>query len=119
MDFSVRISPFPRLELMCTTLFLLCWFDYRAVAEHATAETLLRKTRQRHLTCDGFGAGLTLLSIQVAKTLEAVRAVVSGGEMLTCELCLTAGAHKTLLMPRLIPIGHATFRQGLKTQGII
>lgn len=30
MDFPVRISPFPRLELMCTTLFLLCWFDYRA-----------------------------------------------------------------------------------------
>lgn len=39
--------------------------------------------------------------------------------MLTCELCLTAGAHKALLMPRLIPIGHATFRQGLKTQVII
>lgn len=36
--------------------------------------------------------------------------------MLTCELGLTVGAHKTLLMPWLIPIGHATFRQGLKTQ---
>lgn len=39
--------------------------------------------------------------------------------MLTCELRLTAGAHKTLLMPRLIPVGHTTFGQGLKTQAII
>lgn len=35
MDFSVRISLFPGLELTC--------IDYKAEAEHATAETLLHK----------------------------------------------------------------------------
>lgn len=34
--------------------------------------------------------------------------------MLTCQLCLTVGAHETLLMPWLVPIGHTTFSQGLK-----
>lgn len=79
-------------------------------------QMLLHETWWCRLTCDGFSAGLTLLSIQVTKTLEAVRAVVPGGEVLTCELCRTVGAHETLLMPRLIPIRHATFGQGLKTQ---
>lgn len=68
-------------------------------------------------TCDGFVAGLTLLGVQVAKTLEAVRAVVSGGEVLTGQLRLTVGAHETLFMPRLVPIGHSTFSQGLFTAG--
>lgn len=35
--------------------------------------------------------------------------------MLTGKLCLTAGAHETLLMPRLVPVGHTTFSQGLFT----
>lgn len=35
--------------------------------------------------------------------------------MLTRQLRLTIGAHKTLLMPRLVPIGHTTFSQGLFT----
>lgn len=38
--------------------------------------------------------------------------------MLTRQLRLTAGAHKTLLMPRLVPIGHATFSQGLKMRQV-
>lgn len=68
------------------------------------------------LACNWFGAGLALLGIQAAKALEAVRAVVSGGEVLTCQLCLTVSAHKTLLVPRLVPVGHAAFSQGLKTK---
>jgi len=71
-----------------------------------------------NLACDWFAAGLTLLGIKAAKALEAVRAVVSGGEVLTRQLCLTAGAHKTLLMPWLIPIGHTTFSQSLKRKVI-
>lgn len=66
-------------------------------------------------TCDWFAAGLALLGIQAAKALEAVRALVSGGEVLTRQLCLAAGAHETLLMPRLVPVGHTTFSQGLFT----
>lgn len=38
--------------------------------------------------------------------------------MLTRQLRLTAGAHKTLLMPRLVPISHATFGQGLKMRRV-
>ena len=66
------------------------------------------------LACDGFAAGLTLLGVQAAEALEAVRAVVSGGEVLTRQLRLTAGAHETLLMPRLVPVSHAPFSQGLE-----
>lgn len=35
-----------------------------------------------HFTCDWFVASYTLFSVQVAKTFEAVRAVVAGSEML-------------------------------------
>lgn len=35
--------------------------------------------------------------------------------MLTGQLRLTAGAHETLLMPRLVSIGHTPFSQGLFT----
>lgn len=66
-------------------------------------------------TCDWFAAGFALLGIQAAKALETVRAIVSGGEMLTCQLCLAVGAHEALLMPRLVPVGHATFGQRLFT----
>lgn len=69
-----------------------------------------------NLACDWFGAGLALLGVQAAKALEAVRAVVSGGEVLTGQLCLTVSAHKTLLVPRLVPIGHTAFSQGLETK---
>lgn len=34
--------------------------------------------------------------------------------MLTRQLRLAAGAHKTLLVPGLVPIGHPTFSQGLR-----
>lgn len=68
------------------------------------------------LACDWFAAGLTLLGVQVAKALEAIRAVVSGGEVLTRQLCLTVGAHETLFMPRLLSIGYATFSQSLNNE---
>lgn len=96
---------------MCITTFVLC--------PKPLSQFELLKRQRRRRTCDWFSAGLTLLSVQVTKALEAVRAVVSGGEVLPRELCRTVGAHKTLLMPRLIPIGHATFGQGLKTQVVI
>lgn len=66
------------------------------------------------LACDWFGAGLTLLGVQAAEALEAVRAVVSGGEVLTRQLRFTVGAHKTLPVPRLVPVGHTAFGQGLR-----
>ena len=59
-------------------------------------------------TCDGFTAGFTLLGVEAAKTHQAVGAVVSGGEVLPGELNITPSAYKTLLMPRLVPIGHPT-----------
>lgn len=66
-------------------------------------------------TCDGLGAGLALLGVQAAEALEAVGAFVSGGEVLSGQLRLTARAHETLLMPRLVPVGHPSFSQGLFT----
>lgn len=71
-----------------------------------------------NLACDWFAAGLALLGIQAAEALEAVRGVVSGGEVLPGQLHFTAGAHKTLFMPRLISISHATFSQGLKEKRV-
>lgn len=73
-------------------------------------------TEQCELACDWFAAGLTLLGVQVAKALKAIRAVIPGGEVLTRQLCLTAGAHKTLLVPWLLSIGYATFSQSLKSE---
>lgn len=35
-----------------------------------------------HVTCNRFFAGFTLLGIQIAKTFEAVWAVIAGGEVL-------------------------------------
>lgn len=65
--------------------------------------------------CDGLGAGLTLLGVQAPEALEAVGAFVSGGEVLPGQLRLTARTHKTLLMPRLVPVGHSSFGQSLFT----
>lgn len=67
-----------------------------------------------HVTCNRFFAGFTLLGIQIAKTFEAVWAVIAGGEVLASKLDFTACAYKALLMPWLIPIGHTTFSQGLR-----
>lgn len=66
-------------------------------------------------TCDGLGAGLTLLGVQAAEAFEAVGALFSRGEVLSSQLCLAACANKTFLMPRLVPIGHSSFSQGLFT----
>lgn len=71
-------------------------------------------TKGRGLACDWFGAGLALLGIQAAKALEAVGAVVAGGEVLTGQLYFTVGAHEALPVPRLIPVGHAPLGQGLR-----
>lgn len=72
----------------------------------------------RGLTCDWFGAGLALLGVQAAEALEAVRAVVPGGEVLTRQLHFTVGAHKALPVPRLVPIGHAPFGQSLRARRV-
>lgn len=72
----------------------------------------------RGLACDWFGAGLALLGVQAAEALEAVGAVVPGGEVLTRQLHFTVGAHKALPVPRLVPIGHAPLGQGLRVRQV-
>lgn len=52
-------------------------------------------------------AGSTLLSIQVAETVEAVGKVITRGKTLARQLLLTASAQETVLMPRLVMVGHA------------
>lgn len=52
------------------------------------------------------GAGSTLLGIQVAETVEAVGEVITRGKTLARQLLLTASAQETVLMPRLVMVGH-------------
>lgn len=70
----------------------------------------------RGLACDWFGAGLAFLGVQAAEALEAVGAVVPGGEVLTGQLHFTVGANEALPVPRLVPIGHAPLGQGLRVE---
>lgn len=81
---------------------------------HDTGERQKRVVASDALACDGFAAGLALLGVEASEALEAVGAVVARGEVLAGQLRFTAAAHKALLVPRLVPVGHAAFGQGLK-----
>lgn len=63
-------------------------------------------------TGDGFGTAHTFLGIQVAKAIQAVGVVLSGGEALPCQLPLTANAGKALAVPRLILVSDPTSGNG-------
>lgn len=68
------------------------------------------------LTCDGLCAGTALLGIEVPKALDAVRVVILGGELLPSQGGLAARAHKALLVPGLIPVGHSSLGEGLQEE---
>lgn len=63
--------------------------------------------------CDGLCAGSALLGIEVPKALDAVGVVILGGELLASQGGHAACADKTLLVPRLVPVGHSSLGQGL------
>lgn len=63
-------------------------------------------------TTDGCGAGGTLLGIKVAKAVETIGKVISRGEPLSRQLLFAAGAQETVLMPRLLTVGHTSSGDG-------
>jgi hypothetical protein len=66
------------------------------------------------MTCDGRVTGGTLLCVEAAEALDAVGRVPLGGEGLARQWALTAVAHQTLLVPRLIFVADASCRQHLR-----
>lgn len=64
---------------------------------------------------DWGGAGSTLLCIKVAEAVETVCKVIPGGKPLARQLLLAAGAQETVLVPRLVAVGHSTSGDGLLT----
>ena len=64
-------------------------------------------------TCDGGVAEGTLLCVQVAEALDAVGAVSLGGEGLSRQRYLAPCTQETLLVPRLVLVGHPSLSQGL------
>lgn len=66
------------------------------------------------LTCDGRVAAGTLLGVQAAETLDAVRTVPLRGEGLASQRSFAARAEKTLFVPHLVLVGHPSFSQSLQ-----
>lgn len=75
-------------------------------------------TRAILLTRDGLCAGAALLGIEVPKALDAVGVVILGGELLASQGRFAACADETLLVPRLIPVGHSSLGQGLREESV-
>lgn len=67
------------------------------------------------LTCDGRVAAGTLLGVQAAEALDAVRSLALRGEGLAGQRSLAARAQETVFVPHLVLVGHASFSQCLQS----
>lgn len=65
--------------------------------------------------CDGHGAAHTLLCIEAAEAIQAVRKLISGGEALPCQLLLTPSTQEALPVPGLVMVRHPTSCYGFFT----
>lgn len=67
-------------------------------------------------TTNGGGASGTFFGIQVTEAVKAIGKVITGGEALARQLLLTAGTQETVLVPRLVMIGHTSSGDGLQNE---
>ena len=65
-------------------------------------------------TTNGAGARGTLLGIEVAEAVEAVREVIPRGGALARQLLFAASAQEAVLMPRLLTVGHTSSSNWLR-----
>lgn len=67
--------------------------------------------------CDWLRAGGTLFGVEVPEAHDAVGVFILGGELLSGQRSLAASAEEALFVPGFIPVGDASFSQGLFAVG--